>query len=243
MQKQDSIAKLGILAFLLALSMDVRAYNFLPTDSEWRTWPDHCKAKYARTVVGRSSKYAGDIGPTEIAALKPWEDSGIRGLHHYCTGMIWLNRARVEGDPTERAHMLNRGRNETTFTLSRSPRASPYFAPIAVQMTTIMYEQGDFDAALTLLQSMIDAQPRNAVFYSATAVIQRELGHLSEAKETLLKGDKAVNGRSAEISYNLGLICLELGEIEDAQKYAEAAYEMGFPLQGLRSKLEKLGRM
>jgi hypothetical protein len=52
-----------------------------------------------------------------------------------------------------------------------------------------------------------------------------------------------MDGKSAEICYNLGLLSLELGEIDDAEKYAKLAYEQGFPLPGLRKKLQELGRM
>lgn len=243
MQKQTHLVKIGLLALLPFMSLRAEAYTFSPTDGEWQIWPDHCKAKYVWTIVGRSSKFAADVGPVQQAALKPWEDAGIRGLHHYCTGMIWLNRARLAGDPAERGYMLRRAREETTFTFERSPKTSSYFVPIGIQMATIMHEQGELNQALELLHSMIVAQPTNDVIYSATAVVERELGLLSEAKETLLKGYKAVGGRSAEINYNLGLISIELGELEEAVEYAEAAYDMGFPLQGLRTKLEKLGRM
>lgn len=243
MHKRKHIVRIGLLIFLPFIFSRAEAYSFTPTDGEWQRWPDHCKAKYAWTLVGRSSKFAGDVGAVQRAALKPWEDAGIRGLHHYCTGMIWLNRARIASDPAEHETMLRRAREETTFTFERSPRKSPYFAPIGIQMASIMYEQGELNEALALLQSLISAQPANDVLYSAAAVMQRELGLLSEAKKTLLKGYEAVDGRSAEINYNLGLVSLELGELDAAVEYAEAAYALGFPLQGLRTKLQKLGRM
>lgn len=219
------------------------AYSFTPGDAEWQSWPAHCKAKYVWTPFGASTKFAGYVGPAERAALQPWEDAGVRGLHHYCTGMIWLNRARLERDPVQREYMLRNARNETLFTFERSPRAAPHFAPVAIQMATIMYEQGELQEALSLLTSMIEAQPQTDVLYSATAVIQRQLGQLEQAKKTLVAGYNAVGGRSAEINYNLGLVSIELGELDQAVKYAEAAYELGFPLQGLRTKLERLGRM
>lgn len=242
-KEEYTLAKFALLALLPLAYSHAEAYTFTPTDLEWQSWPAQCKAKYAWTNIGRSSKFAATVGPAENAALKPWEDAGIRGLHHYCTGMLWLNRAKMESDPTERKHMLRMAREETTFTLERSPQTSPYFAPIAIQMASIMHEQGESGEALKLLQTVISAQPTNDVAYSAAAVMQRELGHLKEAKQTLVKGYEAVEGRSAEINYNLGLVCIELGELDEAVKYAEAAYDMGFPLQGLRSKLQKLGRM
>lgn len=240
---QKYAAKFLILSFLIVCFSRAEAFSFMPEDSEWQSWPAHCKAKYAWTPFGRSTKYAADVGPAERAALEPWESAGIRGLHHYCTGMIWLTRAKFERDPVQRRYMLRNALSETTFTFDRSPRSAPLFAPVAIQMATIMYEQGELGEALTLLKSTITAQPTTDVLYSAAAVMQRKLGHLEQAKEMLLTGYNAVGGRSAEINYNLGLILIELGELDQAVKYAEQAYALGFPLQGLRTKLQDLGRM
>lgn len=240
---KEHAAKFLILSLVIVGFSGAEAYSFTPNDIEWQSWPAHCKAKYAWTPFGRTTKYAAGVGPAERAALEPFEDAGIRGLHHYCTGMIWLNRAKLERDPVQKGYMLRNARNETKFTFDRSPRSAPLFAPVAIQMAMIMYEQGELGEAFTLLKSTIKAQPTTDVLYSALAVMQREEGHLEQAKETLLTGYSAVDGRSPEINYNLGLILIELGEIDEAVKYAEAAYAMGFPLQGLRTKLENLGRM
>jgi tetratricopeptide (TPR) repeat protein len=105
-----------------------------------------------------------------------------------------------------------------------------------------MYELGDIEPAAQLLQDLIPDQPQNDVLYSATAVMLRRLGHLERAKAILLQGNEATQSSSAEICYNLGLVSLELGELDDAVAYAELAYEKGYPLPGLRMKLQKLGR-
>ena len=46
---------------------------------------------------------------------------------------------------------------------------------------------------------------------------------------------------NVEINYNLGLLYVELGEFEKARESARLAYGKGFPLMGLKSKLERLG--
>ena len=112
-----------------------------------------------------------------------------------------------------------------------------------MQSATIMYEQGELNKAVKLLQDLISDQPGNDVLYSATAVLQWKNGQIVIAKKTLLQGYEAVDGNSAEISYNLGLVSLELGELDEAVRYAQQAYDLGFPLPGLRVKLEKIGRM
>ena len=139
--------------------------------------------------------------------------------------------------------MLRQAESETLFTVERSDKYAPEFAYLAIQMATIMHERGETAKAIALLQSVIVGQPTNDVIYSATAIMQRKLGNLEEAKATLVQGHEALEGRSAEICYNLGLISLELGHVDDAEKYAQLAYQLGYPLPGLRTKLVKMGRL
>lgn len=49
-------------------------------------------------------------------------------------------------------------------------------------------------------------------------------------------------GDSANVNYNLGLAFLDLGRYDQALKYAHTAYRLGFPLPGLRRKLQEAGR-
>jgi len=230
-----------IIAILTLSFVRAEAYSFIPTDAEWRSWPGYCQAKYVWTNIGKQSKFANTVGQAQNSELAQWEASGIRGVHHYCAGTLYLKRAGLEPDPGRRDHILRDAQADTQFALASSKTSSPFFAYIAIQMASIMQEQGEHDAALQILRETIVAQPQNGVLYSAMAVMQRKLGQLDDAKQTLLQGNQALDGKSAEINYNLGLISLELGEVDDAVKYAESAYELGFPLPGLRMKLAKLG--
>ena len=49
-------------------------------------------------------------------------------------------------------------------------------------------------------------------------------------------------GDSANVNYNLGLVYLDLGRYDQALKYAHTAYRLGFPLPGLRNRLQEAGR-
>jgi tetratricopeptide (TPR) repeat protein len=224
-------------------TMSSYAYEFTPSDSEWATWPGYCQAKYVWTPFGRNTKFYNRVSAEAKAELHRLEASGIRAVHHHCTGTIWLNRARYEIDPQERRYMLRNARNETQFTYQRSEPSAPQFAFIAIQMATIMHEQGEQREALEILREVISFQPKNETLYSALAVMHWRLGETREAKRTLLDGSSQVDGQSAEINYNLGLISIELGEIDEAVEYATKAYESGYPLPGLRTRLQRLGRM
>ena len=60
------------------------------------------------------------------------------------------------------------------------------------------------------------------------------------AEQSYLEG-LSVNSESSDIHYNLGLLYFELSDFERALKHAQAAYSAGFPLLGLRKKLERAG--
>jgi tetratricopeptide (TPR) repeat protein len=219
-----------------------QAYEFVPTDAEWSAWPGYCKAKYAWTNIGRGSKFAYQVSSLDRSEMAQWEGAGIRGIHHYCAGTTWLQRARLEKDPRTRHFMLATAERETLFSLERSNTAAQQFVSVAVQMAYVRYEQGQFDFALTILKNLIPAHADSDILYSAAAVVLRKLGRLDDAKNILLQGNKATGGRSAEIHYNLGLVFLELGELDNAVAEADSAYEKGYPLLGLRSRLKRLGR-
>lgn len=46
---------------------------------------------------------------------------------------------------------------------------------------------------------------------------------------------------SAEAHYNSGLLYLEMKDFDNARAHAHKAYELGYPLQGLKRKLERAG--
>lgn len=47
---------------------------------------------------------------------------------------------------------------------------------------------------------------------------------------------------STEVHYNLGLVAFDQGRYEDARKHAQVAYSGGYPLAGLRDKLQSVGQ-
>ena len=240
MNRQYLKTTVGVAVFLAScfFARPAQAYTFVPSDVEFSGWPGYCQGAYVfNTKIGEASKWATRVGQRQKNAFTERANSGVRGLHHACAGMIWLNRSRGEKDQKSRQYMLARARRETQFSFARSNTQSYYFADVATQKAMIEYELGEYIEAIDILTQLIRHQSSNPVPYSALAVILRRLGRLEEAKLALLKGDDAVDGQSAEIKYNLGLVTLELGELDQAKAYAESAYDLGYPLPGLRTKL------
>ncbi len=67
-------------------------------------------------------------------------------------------------------------------------------------------------------------------------------GKTSEAIEQMLLAEKYMDTADANVAYNLGLAYFEAKDYEQALKRAHQAYELGFPLPGLREKLQRAGQ-
>jgi tetratricopeptide (TPR) repeat protein len=66
-------------------------------------------------------------------------------------------------------------------------------------------------------------------------------GRGSEALKHLNRAVESGEG-SANLYYNSGLIYFDLKDYEKSLAYAQKAYQMGYPLPGLRDKLKKIGK-
>lgn len=66
-------------------------------------------------------------------------------------------------------------------------------------------------------------------------------GKVQDAVEQLELARK-LGGANANVEYNLGLAYFDLGRYDESLAHAQAAYRLGFPLPGLRNKLEKAGK-
>jgi Flp pilus assembly protein TadD len=162
-------------------------------------------------------------------------------VHHYCAGILYLQRSKSELDTATRKRALEDARGEILFTYTRVPSDCPVCGDMAASLAMTEQGLGRSEEAVKVLRTAIANIPMDPVPYCALAVIYRGQRRLGLARETLLTGDAAVNGRSAEIQYNLGLLSVETGDLDDAVVHAQRAYELGHPLPGLRNKLTKLG--
>lgn len=65
-------------------------------------------------------------------------------------------------------------------------------------------------------------------------------GQIAQAIEQLNMADKLLP-RNANVHYNLGLAYFDTKDFDKSLEHAKLAYELGFPLPGLRQKLERAG--
>lgn len=88
-------------------------------------------------------------------------------------------------------------------------------------------------------QRAISFRPKAAYLYSYYGTYLHRLGRYDLALENYRYAVE-LNPDNAEAHYNLGLCYIELDELSKAREHADKAYELGFPLPGLRRKLERL---
>jgi len=231
-----------LLAALLILPRAALALSFTPTEAEWYKWPEYCQARYMVSAAGVDSSFAGRV---HADVVKSWESKlGPEvwySLHHYCAGMLIADRAKVTPDKRERANLLTRVIEEYHFMLVRLPAAHPMRAEVAAHMGLVYADAGQPELALQHLDMAIEGCPSCGVGYEAKAMFYRGRGQLTDARHVLEEGDTAMGGSSAQIHYFLGLVLVDLKEYSAASDQARRAYELGYPLPGLRDRLARAG--
>lgn len=83
-------------------------------------------------------------------------------------------------------------------------------------------------------------RPNDAVVYLVRGIHLQRAGRLDDAIARLRQGiERAPN--HPEIHYNLGLFLAQKGDYAGARRHARIAYRLGYPLPGLRNRLQRAG--
>ena len=123
-------------------------------------------------------------------------------------------------------------------------KAIPNFHPALYAVS--QYEQ---QKKLSKKTYTADCFFRRAIYFQPRDATSRMLYamHLRANKRTKPANNQyqaalRIAPKAAELNYNYGLFLLEQGEIKKARKAAKLAYKMGYPLQGLKNKLNRLAQ-
>ena len=115
---------------ILFVSSKAWAFNFVPTEPEFKSWDKRCKALYVSTIIGRNSIFASQVPPNQV---KYFRDLDKEGGWHYCAGLIYMRRAKLEVlDAKKRDAILDRAEKEIMFTHSRIAKEKAFYAEIEV---------------------------------------------------------------------------------------------------------------
>ena len=90
-------------------------------------------------------------------------------------------------------------------------------------------------------QKAIARNPDAVPTYMLYAFHLQRKGHLKEAVDAYRRA-VALAPESVTAHYNLGLAYIELKQYDLANQHAQKSYQLGAPLPGLRTRLEKLGK-
>jgi tetratricopeptide (TPR) repeat protein len=231
-----------LLIAALACASNAHAFNFVPRDAEWASWPPHCKARYSVSPAATGTPFYGAVSPAEV---QQWQarltDKVWEHMHHYCAGLAWMQRAQVATSSQARKSALHAAAREVSYTQRHLQPGQPLFPEVTVAAARVSAESGNLQQGINTLERAIAAQPTTADFYVALYTIQKRADRLEPAVAALQRGDAATAGKSAEIQYFLGIEAFDRGQKTEAVAFAKRAYELGYPLPGLRRKLQAEG--
>jgi uncharacterized protein (TIGR02996 family) len=88
----------------------------------------------------------------------------------------------------------------------------------------------------------IRAAPDDETVRALYAVYLFKKGDRKQALEQLNEAERLSDGTDANVEYNLGLVYFDLKEYGKSLEHAHRAYALGFPLPGLKSKLQRAGK-
>jgi hypothetical protein len=231
------------LAITMGWSPAAHALSFAPTDAEWATWPDYCRARYTVSGAGVDSKFAGTSARGEVDKWKGiMGPDGWYALHHYCAAIVLINRAKRAPSKIESQRTYGHTFDEAQFALNRTNPENPLFPKISSLMARAAHALGKDDVAERVIGDAQRYHPKSAELFAAAAVIKYDARKLEAARDILLSGNEATEHKSAELNYLLGLVQFDLKDYTAAREAAKNAYALGYPLPGLKRKLAAAGQ-
>lgn len=227
------------LLLLLGMASSAHAYDFVPTEAEWQAWPQFCQARYVMVPPGDASEFRDRVTPESIQQWSGVLGTCFSGVHHYCAGLAKFGRAGAT--LKDRDFTLQQAVNEHVYVRNTCPRNNPFWSDNESHMAMVLWEAGAKRQAMEAVDLAIKAHPTYDGAYIAKSILLKRAGQVSESRKVLVEGNGATKGESAELQYALGLSYLDAKQYEQAREHATKAYELGYPLPGLRDKLKAAG--
>jgi tetratricopeptide (TPR) repeat protein len=225
----------------LILPTSVFGFDFTPTQAEFSTWDQRCKLAYSATGSARKSGlYPNQTKADSTKALAFAESAG--GAWHYCAGVVYLKRAKASSGNLREAS-LKRALSEIQFTARNINKDHSWYPEIYIDMAKVHFEMGDKKAGFDTLRGLLKTHKNNSLSYTALAYYLKRNGDAKAALKVLKQAPENLQAESAELNYFLGWYSLDAGQADEAVQYATRAYQLGYPVPGLRNKLRAQGRI
>jgi tetratricopeptide (TPR) repeat protein len=231
---------LAFIAITL-VSSNANAFTFIPSEQEFARWSDKCRALYLSTTVGKKSKYHDRVPWSIVTKYRNAANRYGGGPWHYCSGLSYRDQAKSTfGNKKKRAGLFKRSIEEVTYTYRTIKKREPWAAEIGVTLGALYRETNQHDKALDVLDEVVQMHSRYIPAYSSRALVLKDMDKVKEAISFLEGIDPEIRESSSEINYFLGIFYADLKDIDNAKRYAEIAYKLGYPLPGLKNKIQRL---
>lgn len=185
--------------------------------------------------------YPGAAGPYDYVDPNfTWNLNDIN-QNHWEPAKRFLKENRVHRALAEINYLLIRVPNHypALMELGRIQAANPgiVYSPAAAGLS----QPAEFDPVPECyFDRAFRYRPNDPTLRMIFGIYYHKQNRLQEALAQYLKAE-SMDPAGSEIQYNLGLVYFDLKEYETSRQHALKAYELGYPLEGLRRKLATAG--
>lgn len=114
------------------------------------------------------------------------------------------------------------------------------YAIIRYHLTSVNQRVGRFTPPECYLQRALNFKRDDGTIWMLYGLYLHKAGRLADADKYYQQAERLMPNY-AELHYNYGLLLFDLKEFDQAQQHAKKAYQLGYPLAGLREKLKRAG--
>lgn len=182
------ILRLTALTAALAAPMGANAFESNPNikPHEWKLLPPACL--YVEGAPRRHSPEARQLH----AGDKSWTH-----MHHYCWAIVQTFRTYSHKvSPRETRLYFGAAVENLNYVIARSSPGFPLRPDMFVRKANLLARLGNFIEAADAARQLISENPRFPEGYVALADVQIRAGRQDQARQTLAKGDEAVEDKA-----------------------------------------------
>ncbi len=205
------------------------------TPVEWVAMPVFCKVAFQKSAYVRYIP-ADYRFQREAYGKHDLSTHGIPGAHHFCMGMVELNRAKRGNGSYEKAV------EDFAYSQGDMEPNAPMFSYVNAYLGRALYLTGKRSQAAKVWMQGITIQPKSRESYLAMAEAMLSEHRPQEALTVLQKFDEAKEAEYPDAEHFMAQTYFELKQYDEAKKHAEKAYELGYPVYGLRDKMKRIGK-
>lgn len=230
---------LAMLCCLVLFSPHAAAID-QPTEAEWLSWPEFCRSGFLGSQWGKDSRFRDRNTEATAASLRMQKTTvGIPGVHHFCLGMIHVNRAKSALSGESSRALAKQAIDDIEYSFSRMTAAAPRYSLVTAYYGMALYRYGKRREAMEMWNRGIEAKPASRESYLAMAEALIGEKKAKEALAVLLRYEERKESDAPDAEAFLAHTYLELGMHDKAREHADRAYAFGYPLPGLRNRIER----